>query len=162
MIREGLKKLAGDKRFIAGIYNYCDRWCERCPQTHRCLNFSLSEEEFSDPETHDIRNEAFWKKISGILQETLELLKETGKKWGIEPETLDAVRAGDTERLRANGEAAEEHVVCRAAKAYARTAEDWFHERESLLLGTAGVANEAVGVEESFAMIRWYQLLYRG
>jgi len=76
MDRERLKKLAADKRLIPGIYNYCDRWCERCPQTHRCLNFSIGEEEFSDPQTRDIRNEAFWKKLSEIFGETLEMLRE--------------------------------------------------------------------------------------
>ncbi len=25
--------------FIPGIYNYCDRWCERCDFTNRCRNF---------------------------------------------------------------------------------------------------------------------------
>ena len=25
--------------FIVGIYNYCDRWCERCPLTSRCRVF---------------------------------------------------------------------------------------------------------------------------
>jgi hypothetical protein len=63
MDRDGLETLASEKRFIPGIYNYCDRWCERCPQTSRCLNFSLLEKEFSDPETQDIRNEVFWRKI---------------------------------------------------------------------------------------------------
>jgi hypothetical protein len=23
-------------RYIDGIFDYCDRWCERCPLTHRC------------------------------------------------------------------------------------------------------------------------------
>jgi len=86
--RDRLKKLASDERFIPGIYNYCDRWCERCPQTSRCLNFSISEEEFSDPETRDIRNQAFWKKLSEILEETFELLKEGAEKWGIELEPV--------------------------------------------------------------------------
>lgn len=26
--------------FIVGIYNYCDRWCERCPLTNRCRVFA--------------------------------------------------------------------------------------------------------------------------
>ena len=26
--------------FILGIYNYCDRWCERCPLTSRCRAFA--------------------------------------------------------------------------------------------------------------------------
>lgn len=23
-------------RFVPGIYNYCDRWCKRCPATAQC------------------------------------------------------------------------------------------------------------------------------
>jgi hypothetical protein len=153
--RDRLKKLAADKRFIAGIYNYCDRWCERCPQTLRCLNFSLQEEEFSDPETKDIRNEEFWGKLSGILGETLELLKEAGKKWGIELETLDSV--GDTERMRASDEAVEGHVLSRAAKGYSKMVEDWFREREGLFFETATGVNEEIDLEEAFEVIRWYQ-----
>jgi hypothetical protein len=153
--RERLEKLAGDERFIPGIYNYCDRWCERCPQTSRCLNFSISEEEFSDPETRDIRNEAFWNKLSGIFEETLELLRESAKKWGIELETLDL--ADDTERMRANDEAAEDHVISRAAKSYSKLVGDWFQEREGLFVETATVVNEGVNLEEAIEVIQWYQ-----
>jgi len=53
MKKDRLKKLAREKEFIPGIYNYCDRWCERCPQTSHCLNFAMSEEEFADPEARD-------------------------------------------------------------------------------------------------------------
>ena len=31
-----LRGLTRDPRSISGIYNYCDRWCERCPMTSRC------------------------------------------------------------------------------------------------------------------------------
>lgn len=27
-------------RFIIGVYNYCDRWCERCALTNRCRLFA--------------------------------------------------------------------------------------------------------------------------
>jgi hypothetical protein len=119
------------------------------------LNFSLSEEEFSDPETHDIRNEAFWRKLSETLGEALELLKETGKKWGIDLETLDSVR--DTESEGANDEAAESHVICRAAKSYIAIVEDWFKGRERFSFGIANVANEGVDLKEAIEVIRWYQ-----
>jgi hypothetical protein len=155
MNRDRLKKLAAEKRFIPGIYNYCDRWCERCPQTLHCLNFSISEEEFSDPETKDIRNEKFWRNLSGILEETLELLREAGKKWGIELETLDSMN--DTERLRANDAAAEDHLICRAAKSYSKMVDDWFREREELLFETTTLLTEAVNPEEAFEVIQWYQ-----
>jgi hypothetical protein len=153
--RDWLEKLAADERFIAGIYNYCDRWCERCPQTSRCLNFSISEEEFSDPETHDIRNEAFWNKLSEILGETLELLRESAKKWGIELNTLGSI--DDIENIKAKDVAAENHLLCRAAKRYSELVEDWFRGRETLFFEIAATAREGVSLEEAFEVIRWYQ-----
>ena len=155
MNRDRLKKLASDERFIPGIYNYCDRWCERCPQTSRCLNFSISEEEFSDPETRDIRNQAFWKKLSEILEETFELLKEGAEKWGIELETV--VSTDDLERGKAKDEAAENHLVCRAAKRYSEMVRDWFREEETLLPETATAAREGVNLKEAVEVIQWYQ-----
>ena len=155
MKRDQIKKLAADERFIPGIYNYCDRWCERCPQTSHCLNFTISESEFSDPETKDIRNEAFWKKLSETFTETLELLKEAGKKWGIELENLDS--EDDTEKRRAEAEAAESHVVCRSAKSYSKLAEDWFKEREGFFFGAAVLPEGGVGATEAIEVIRWYQ-----
>lgn len=50
MDKEQMKKLAENPKFISGIYNYCDRWCERCPFTSRCMNFALDEEQFGDSE----------------------------------------------------------------------------------------------------------------
>ena len=30
-----------DTGFVPGIYNYCDRWCERCPLQFRCMSFMM-------------------------------------------------------------------------------------------------------------------------
>jgi len=155
MDRDRLKKLAADKRFISGIYNYCDRWCERCPQTSRCLNFSISEEEFSDPEARDIRNEAFWKKLSGTFGEALELLRESAREWGIELETLDS--KDDVESMKAKDATVKNHLLCRAAKRYGGWVEDWFKERETLFFEMAAAAREGVSLEEAIEVIRWYQ-----
>ena len=155
MKRDRLKKLAKEKRFIPGIYNYCDRWCERCPLTSRCLNFSISEEEFSDPEAQDLTNEAFWNKLSGILGETLELLRESAKEWGIEHEMLGSI--DDIENIKAKDVAAENHLIYRAAKSYSKMVEDWFRERERFFFETAIIVNEEVNPEEALEVIRWYQ-----
>jgi len=156
--RDRLEELAKDERFVAGIYNYCDRWCERCPQTARCLNFAMSQEKFSDPETHDIRNEAFWRKLSEVFKETLELLEETGKKWGIDLKNLDSVR--EDEATAGNEEAVANHVVSRAAGNYAAIVADWFKGRGELFFfqTTAVVgADEGIAIEEALEVIRWYQ-----
>ncbi len=155
MKRDRLKKLAAEKRFIPGVYNYCDRWCERCPLTSRCLNFSISQEDSSDPEAQDIRNEAFWKKLSDTFAETLELLKEGAKKWGIDLETLDSTE--DAENIKAKDKAAENHLLSRAAKRYIGIVDDWFKERETLFFETAAAAREGVSLDETLEVIRWYQ-----
>lgn len=67
---------------IPGIYNYCDRWCERCSFTARCLNFEMSAEKFGDLENVDITNEVFWQKLSETFAETLSMLKEMAAETG--------------------------------------------------------------------------------
>lgn len=111
--KEKLKKMPIDKRYISGIYNYCDRWCERCPQTSRCLNYAMSEEEFGDRESKDIQNEAFWKKMSEVLQGTLDLVKEMAVEKGMDLDEID-LHAYEEEH-RSVRAAAENHVLCRAA-----------------------------------------------
>jgi len=68
------EKNGENSKHISGIYNYCDRWCERCPFTSRCLNFEMSEEKFDDPQSRDLNNEAFWEKLGETLHETLTML----------------------------------------------------------------------------------------
>src|SRR5258706_8545567 len=33
-----------DDRYIPGVYNYCDRWCERCRFQSRCRSFAMEQE----------------------------------------------------------------------------------------------------------------------
>jgi hypothetical protein len=119
------------------------------------LNFAISEEDSSDPESQDIRNEAFWKKLSGIFQETLEMLKESAKEWGVDLETLDSTE--DMEKMKARDEAAENHLLCRAARKYAEMVEDWVDEKETLFFETAAAARDGVDLDEAIEVIRWYQ-----
>ena len=68
MDKEALGQRSRDPRHIRGIYNYCDRWCERCPLTSRCLNFTLGAESGLTREDLDISNDRFWQKMSESLQ----------------------------------------------------------------------------------------------
>ncbi len=156
MDRNRLKELAKDERYIAGIHNYCDRWCERCPQTSRCLNFSIWQEDFSAPDTRDMRNEAFWRKLSEVFRVTLDLLAEKGKEYGIDLKILDSLQ--EDESSTANHEAAENHVVSRAAKGYATMVEDWFKETgEICFFQITAADDESIKIEEAVEVIRWYQ-----
>lgn len=64
---------------ISGIFNYCDRWCEKCDYTDRCRLFQkeaerniqhiLNDEDPNDPKV-------FVKDIAESLSEALTMLKE--------------------------------------------------------------------------------------
>jgi hypothetical protein len=155
MKKDRLKKLAREKRFIAGIYNYCDRWCERCPQTSHCLNFAMSEEEFDAPEARDIRNEAFWKKMSEVFQDTMDLLKEAAEERGIDLDALDTAQTEEGSRLE--DEMAENHALCRAANTYSNMVEDWFKSTPSLFSVDPVPDRKEMGLEEALEVIRRYQ-----
>jgi hypothetical protein len=70
--------------YIPGIYNYCDRWCERCEFTSRCSNFSINIEIEKDKGNSDLSNSNFWKELSEIFQANIELIREMEKELEID------------------------------------------------------------------------------
>ena len=165
--KDKIKELAQDKRFISGIYNYCDRWCEHCPQTSRCLNYAMAEEEVADPKTRDIHNEAFWIKLGETFKATLDLVKEMAASEGIDLDAMDPEEL--VEEHRTVREMAKDHEICRAARAYADMAKNWlegartfFGGGEETDPGFKSVPGneeepEKYGLEEALEVIQYYQ-----
>src|ERR1041384_2018056 len=126
MRKEELFTLVKNPDFISGIYNYCDRWCERGPLTARCLLYATEEadRDLSDPEVHDINNEKFWKKLRSIFESTAEMLREWAEEAGVDLEEGDIVQAtkeSEQERQRVG-----QNELAQAASQYAVAVEDWF------------------------------------
>lgn len=71
---------------IPGIYNYCDRWCERCPFASRCIIY-IEEQELSE-EQKDPDNPAFWEAIGESFQKAIELLYKAAEERGIDLDAL--------------------------------------------------------------------------
>ncbi|MGD2271047.1 MAG: hypothetical protein PVI06_11655 [Desulfobacterales bacterium] len=172
MDKEKLKKLAENSQFISSIYNYCDRWCERCPFTRRCMNFALSEEhENSDPQARDMNNELFWRKLSQTLRATLDLVKEAAAEQGIDFDSIDVEETAADRRL--TRELVENHACSRAAKVYADRVEKWFDsaggcwepkgESASPEIDLASPESDPIGVRadigDAVEVVRWYQHL---
>ncbi|MGD8503748.1 MAG: hypothetical protein PVH49_09090 [Syntrophobacterales bacterium] len=169
MDKEDLKKLAENPEFIKGIYNYCDRWCERCPFTSRCLNFAMGSEQFDDQEAHDLNNEAFWQSLSETFQMTLELLHEAAEEHGIDLDSPEMEEFSEREKFK--DEMAKNHECCRAAKRYSEMVDDWFDAAEEMFpqqeeefnLGDGpdqpddGEDAEEASFGEALEVVRWYQ-----
>ncbi len=169
MNKEELKKLAADPNHIPGIYNYCDRWCERCSLTSRCLNYIMSEEKFSDPETQDASNKAFWEKLSETFQETLSLLKEMAEEQGIDLDSIEIDK--ETQRRDIFDEDTVIHMILHLSKSYISMVDEWFDNDiyhigdaedeskvEAYTLKIDSMSQEDTDLlKDSVEVIRWYQ-----
>jgi hypothetical protein len=92
--RQTLDDLVDSGRFIPGIYNYCDRWCERCTLSHKCLTYAHEQEmkeESNNPGTDDIDNEKFWEQIRLSFEVTLDMISEDANELGISLDELPEV-----------------------------------------------------------------------
>lgn len=80
-----------DSPFIAGIYNYCDRWCERCLFTDRCEVYAREQRQW---ERHLLRGEdpddpkVFMQDLNETLDETAQMLEQIAAEEGIDLESL--------------------------------------------------------------------------
>jgi hypothetical protein len=81
--REKLDTAAANPNNIHGIFNWCDRWCEKCSQTERCTLFQSSQR-MSETESKD----DFFEQLTVIFSATMDMLKEQAERLGIDFDNL--------------------------------------------------------------------------
>lgn len=153
MDMDDLQKFAQSGRFILGIYNYCDRWCERCSLSSRCLVFAMDHELYPDQESADIRNAVFWETLAELLGATTELLRKRAEEEGID---LDSVTSADLAEEEHRREAVRNHACSVMARRYTDMAQAWL-DRMTADDGHAVPARHGVSLQEALDVIRWYQ-----
>jgi hypothetical protein len=163
MRTRNLIDLLDNPNFISGIHNYCDRWCERCPFTARCVVYATEEADSDiDSAGRDMSNAAFWQKLASIFQETHDLISA----WAEENEvdlspSLLAEAEEQNERQRRQ---ARNHPLGRAAEEYALAVNEWFEsdfQQMEVFSDAAAGSDESIehdeDVNDYVAVIRWYQ-----
>jgi hypothetical protein len=151
-----LKELAGSDRFVPGIYNYCDRWCERCTMTNRCLSYAREKEMtegVADPEANDLKNGKFWEQLRLSWEVAMELLYEGAQKHGIDLDNLPDVEI-------------PEHITTHAEKLatqYGDEMHDWFKthnlklkEKAEQLLIIKNSDEEALKFADAWEVLQYY------
>ncbi|MCM3874050.1 MAG: hypothetical protein ND895_25460 [Pyrinomonadaceae bacterium] len=159
-MRQTLIDLADNPNFISGIYNYCDRWCERCPFSSRCMVYATEkEDDDGDPEARDISNEAFWRKLASIFEETKQMMVDWAEEAGIDISQVDEAANERMEKRRSD---AFKDELAVAATKYADTVTKWFTGFDQVVNATDQAPNEAdiqeiERIEEAREVIHWYQ-----
>lgn len=153
---------------IDGIYQYCDRWCERCTFTSRCAVYE--DETGLSPEELDINNKAFWQRIGQNFAQAQELLKKAAEEMGIDINSTDPEteqRYQQREKLKADN---HKHPVARLSLEYSKIGRDWLKTQPGMLDRLENLKTElTLGVEtedgakketriigDSIAVIQWY------
>lgn len=162
MPKSKFRELAANRDFISGIYNYCDRWCERCPFTARCLVYATEKEEDDDPESRDITNAKFWSRMEKIFQEAHEMIQEWAEEAGVDLETIETDAAlADREQQRLD---AKHHEISLSARRYAEMVQRWFEEEFAVeqnvhddTTGKSKCTEDDIDVSDAIDVIRWYQ-----
>ncbi len=107
-----------ENNFVPGIFNYCDRWCERCPLTTRCRVYAMEQERADD--RHDAAQEAFERNLQNIFTETKEMLREAAAERGIDIDALDLEEAGEI--IEQKRRAVEQQDLMKLAEKYTKQA----------------------------------------
>lgn len=169
MDKDKLKRMAQKPENIPGIYNYCDRWCERCQFTSRCLNFQMSEEMQEGKEINDLNNEEFWNHMEKIFAITHEMLDEMAEEQGIDLSRIEWTEE-DEKKEKDMQESVRSHPCAVASEEYYQVAEKWFKENEFLFkekedelnkqlmleLPSARPEQEAVTIKDAIEVITFY------
>jgi len=109
---------------IEGIYNYCDRWCERCEFTKQCANFKIYRTHFPDNEDLNINNQRFWEKLHKIFDQTLKMIKEKAIEQGIDLESIDFDLAKNKEDVYHSK--AKKFEITELSEVYINLVSSWF------------------------------------
>ena len=106
-------------KFISGIYNYCDRWCERCAHTADCRLYydeqrSRQRHKRKGEDPDDMEN--VLQEVSRSFKKVARLLARDAKKHGLD---LDEIkREAANIDPHPHERRIDEHPLCREAKRY--------------------------------------------
>jgi hypothetical protein len=89
---DGILARASDPNLIPGIYNYCNRRCERCAFTSRCFHYLETCRAISV----ECESLSLGQVVARSLEGSLDLLQIVGRRLGVDLiDRPDDVRAGD-------------------------------------------------------------------
>lgn len=169
MDKQKLLKLAENPNHILGIYNYCNRWCERCAFTSKCLNYKMGEEHSDDSEANDINNKKFWDQLSEMFKITLELLYEDAEKMGIDLNAIDTTEIEKTEKVLR--QKTDKHICATESYKYVDMVKKWFEaypeiskskqdeliQKAELEITGTDLVKEIEKIKDLIEVIHWYQ-----
>ena len=146
-----LTEAANNPRTIHGIFNWCDRWCERCSQTRHCTLYKTSTHLPSDSP------EDFFKSLSMIFEATMDMLKESAERSGFDFESLkdsDFESEYDRKKYFIRNDAG-----ISLAKQYGKQVKHWLDSLKRKDAFGMEIRLQDAMLSDCLEVIQWYQYL---
>jgi len=160
-----------ERNNIPGIYNWCDRWCERCHLTSRCLLYER-EAGLTDEEK-DITNEAFWNNLRDTFAETAALLQKDAEKFGIDLNAISQEEMDESlQELHIKELIVDAHPLSQLSEKYPAKVKEWMDQNAIHLNADQIIKELEVGLKseeeaeksvlsfkDGVEIISWYQYM---
>jgi len=139
-----------DPQMIRGIFNWCDRWCERCGQTGRCTLYHTSSQLLTGTP------EEFFKSLSMVFEATVEILKDL-----LEDSETDfaSIEPDLKERQDREEKLIRQNDGVALAKQYGKQVTQWFDSLEKKNAYSMEVRLQDEMLADCFEVIQWYQYM---
>ncbi len=121
--------MKNEKDFIPGIYNYCDRWCERCPLSNKCRNFQA--QPAKGEHSQDFEAEHFLDSLQESVQDAVQMLEQAAEERGLDWEEIQDA-AENFEEKEPEYTPTQLNLINRS-KQYYKLASLWLNSNEHLI-----------------------------
>ncbi len=113
--------------YIEGIFNYCDRWCERCMLASKCESYApYFEGSKSELQKRDEKNKIFWNLIDDKIKETVEFVEKKAAEKDIDISDIEKIKGGKKFDLFQG--MSQTNEVLKVGRKYEDMVDDWFDE----------------------------------
>jgi len=159
--------------FIAGIYNFCDAWCERCSFTSRCRSFQV--QTTTGLANSQNSGDALVQQLTEALNLTKKYVENLTRTHDLSGPNAPSASQIQTLETKASGlEPTHQQSIAKAASDYLRQTGIWLSNEKDLLekAGQQQIQEVELGfrtqeeamptlhaLKDAWEMIRWYRTL---
>lgn len=157
---------------IPGVFNWCDRWCERCPLTHKCTLFQQEQEDKAILES-DLSEDEKMEKLKEKMMQTFEMLSDAEEEFEMD---LDEIDEEEQEEAMLEHEISEIkidiHPISELSETYMKESMEWLRNKRkdpvfepyfqimyAEVKNHAPLSNEFQKIMDNLETIQWYQTM---
>ena len=149
-----LTESGNDTKVIRGIFNWCDRWCERCSKTEYCTVYKTSSLLPSGTP------EDFYKSLAMVFEATMDMLKEQAEKHGFDFESLENSDFEFDEYEKKKYLIRNDDGIAHA-KQYGKQVKQWLESLQTKEPLGMEIRLQNTMLSDCLEVIQWYQYVFQ-